>query len=107
MKAWAATGLVLLVAGAVVAVLLVDPNLWRSEGSSATHVTVHVAPGDHARATKRAPKHRARNPLPTSPFALRPAPAHTPVDVRFAPSKEPRAGILFDIHTGRILWQHD
>jgi serine-type D-Ala-D-Ala carboxypeptidase (penicillin-binding protein 5/6) len=107
MKAWAATGLVLLVAGVVVAMLLADPNLWHSEGSSATRVTVRVAPGDHARAAGRSSKHPVRAPRPESPYALRPAPGHMPVDVRFAPSREPRAGILFNVHTGRILWQHD
>jgi D-alanyl-D-alanine carboxypeptidase len=103
MKAWVATGLVLLVAGAVVAGLLVDPNLWRSEGSAATPATVRVDPREHAQAAE----HRAPDPRPKSPYALRPAPRHMPVNVRFAPSKEPRAGILFNVHTGRVLWEHD
>jgi D-alanyl-D-alanine carboxypeptidase len=29
------------------------------------------------------------------------------VDVRFAPGNEPLAGILFDVDSGRVLWQHD
>ena len=103
MKAWVATGLVLLVAGAVTAMLLVDPHLWRSEGSSATHATVRVAPREQAQAATD----EARDAPPTSPYALRSAPSHMPVKVRFAPSNEPRAGILFNVHTGRILWQHD
>jgi serine-type D-Ala-D-Ala carboxypeptidase (penicillin-binding protein 5/6) len=103
MKAWVATGAVLLLAGAVVAVLLVDPNLWRSEGSSATHATVRVAP----RERRQAAKQQARRARPKSPYALRPAPRHLPVSVRFAASKEPRAGILFNVHTGRVLWEHD
>ena len=103
MKAWVATGLVLLVAGAVVAGLLVDPNLWRSEGSAATPATVRVDPREHAQAAE----HRAPDPRPKSHYALRPAPRHMPVNVRFAPSKEPRAGILFNVHTGRVLWEHD
>jgi serine-type D-Ala-D-Ala carboxypeptidase (penicillin-binding protein 5/6) len=103
MKAWVTTGTVLLVAGAVVAVLLVDPHLWRSEGSSATQPTVRVAPGERAQAAG----HRARGARPESPYALRAAPRRPPVDVRFAPSREPRAGILFNVGTGRVLWEHD
>ena len=53
MKAWVVTGTVLLVAGAVVAILLVDPHLWRSEGSSATQPTVRIAPSERARAAER------------------------------------------------------
>src|SRR5689334_17103371 len=103
MKAWGATGLVLLVAGAVVAVLLVDPDLWHSDGSSATPVSVRVTPRQHARMVK----HQARKQQPESPYALRSAPRHMPVDIKFAPSNEPRAGLLFNVHTGRILWEHD
>jgi D-alanyl-D-alanine carboxypeptidase len=103
MKAWVATGLVLLVAGAVVAVLLIDPNLWQSQGSSATRTTVRVSPHKHAQAVK----HHARHARPQSPFALRRAPQHMPVNLEFAPSNQPRAGILFNVHTGRILWEHD
>jgi serine-type D-Ala-D-Ala carboxypeptidase (penicillin-binding protein 5/6) len=103
MKAWVATGAVLLLAGAVVAVLLVDPKLWRSEGSSATHATVRVASREH----RQAAKHQARRARPKSPYALRPAPRHLPVSVQFAASKEPSAGILFNVHTGRVLWEHD
>jgi D-alanyl-D-alanine carboxypeptidase (penicillin-binding protein 5/6) len=103
MKVWVATGLVLLLAGAMVAVLLVDPNLWRSEGSSATHDTIRVArsQGTHAA------RHRGGHARTASRYALRPARRHLPVNVRFAPSKEPRAGILFNVHTGRVLWEHD
>jgi serine-type D-Ala-D-Ala carboxypeptidase (penicillin-binding protein 5/6) len=44
-------------------------------------------------------------PKPSSPFVLRPAPERLPVEVEFA--HPPRAGILFDIDSGRVLWQHD
>ena len=30
-----------------------------------------------------------------------------PVHVGSRRPSEPRAGILFDVHTGRVLWQHD
>jgi D-alanyl-D-alanine carboxypeptidase (penicillin-binding protein 5/6) len=103
MKAWVATGLVFLVAGAAVAVLLVDPHLWRSEGSRPLHTTIHVARGRLAQPTR---PHRKDTPR-ESPYALRPAPPNLPVNVRFAPANEPRAGILFNVHTGRVLWEHD
>ena len=103
MKAWLVTGAVLLVAGAAVAVLLVDPDLWRPDASSAMHETVRVTRAEHARTAHR----RTAHARPESPYALRPAPPHLPVNIRFAPSKEPRAGILFNVHTGRVLWEHD
>jgi len=103
MKAWLATGLVLLVAGAVVAVLLTDHSLWRSGGSTSMDATVRVT--HHAQANGGG-QHRA-DARPESPYALRPAPRHLPVNVEFAPSQEPRAGILFNVHTGRVLWEHD
>ena len=59
MKAWVATGLVLLVAGAVVAGLLVDPDLWRSEGERGDAPTVRVNPREHAQAAEHP---RARPP---------------------------------------------
>jgi D-alanyl-D-alanine carboxypeptidase (penicillin-binding protein 5/6) len=102
MKAWVATGAALLVAGAVVAALLVDPHLWRSERSSATHTRVRVVPREHPQVAKQASSAR-----PKSPYALRTAPRHMPVNVRFAASNQPRAGILFNVHTGRVLWEHD
>ena len=38
---------------------------------------------------------------------LEPAGRRLPVNVEFAPANEPRAGVLFDVHSGRVLWQHD
>ncbi len=38
-----------------------------------------------------------------SPFSLRPSPVREPVEVKFA--AKPRAGILFDVDSGEILWQ--
>ena len=46
-----------------------------------------------------ATQHREREP---SPFALRPAP-EPPVEVEF--NSAPRAGILFDLDTGEVLWE--
>jgi D-alanyl-D-alanine carboxypeptidase len=40
---------------------------------------------------------------PTSRFVVAPAPAATPVRTRLRPP--PRAGLLFDLRTGRVLWQ--
>src|SRR5438046_10103587 len=103
MKLWLATAAVLLVAGAAVAVLLVDPGVWRSDAHRPMRTTIHVVnqdPQGHA-------QQRQRHARPTPRFALQRAPHDLPVHVEFAPANEPRAGILFDVHTGRVLWQHD
>jgi D-alanyl-D-alanine carboxypeptidase (penicillin-binding protein 5/6) len=103
MKVWMATGAVVLVAGAAVAVLLVDPHLWRSDAQRPMRTTIHVVQRDPRGHAQRHP----RRSHPGSPFAVRHAPRDLPVNVEFAPANEPRAGILFDVHTGRVLWQHD
>ncbi|MFL5891435.1 MAG: D-alanyl-D-alanine carboxypeptidase family protein [Solirubrobacterales bacterium] len=107
MKVWVATGAVLLVACAAVVLLLVDPNLWTSPADRGDHSTDRVvdrrAPQD---ALRRQRRHHAAT-LPDSPYALAPAGRHPPVDVDFAPGNEPRAGVLFDVDTGRVLWRHD
>lgn len=95
MKVWVATGAILLAAGAALALLLVDPHLWRSEPAGHTF-SIHVP----------RPVPQAQ-PKPRSPYVLPRAPRHLPVDVRFAPGMEPTAGVLFDVDTGRILWQRD
>jgi D-alanyl-D-alanine carboxypeptidase (penicillin-binding protein 5/6) len=100
MKLWLATGAVLLVAGAAVALLLVDPHLWRSDAARQPRSTIHVVRRDP-------PGHAHRHSGPASPFVLQRAGRHLPVHVEFAPANEPRAGILFDVDTGRVLWQHD
>src|SRR5215208_6616015 len=100
MKVWIATAAILLVAGAAVAVLLVDPDVWRSDARGPTSTTIHVVrqdPHDPAH-------HHSR---PKSRFALQRAGRNLPVRVDFAPANEPRAGILFDVDTGRVLWQHN
>src|SRR3954451_21367805 len=105
MKVWLATAAVLLLAGAAVAALLVDPHLWNSGAHRTTHPMVRVVPRDPAQGGHSGhDEGRAGKP---SPFALKRAPRRLPVNVRFAPANEPRAGILFDVHTGRVLWEHD
>lgn len=42
---------------------------------------------------------------PPSPFALKPVTGELPVRVEF--EDEPAAGILFDVDTGEVLWEHD
>lgn len=96
MKVWVATGAILLVAGAALAVLLVDPHLWRSDPADPTFSSIRVV--------RQAPEAR---PKPRSPYVLPKAPRDLPVEVQFAPGREPRAGVLFDVDSGRILWQLD
>jgi D-alanyl-D-alanine carboxypeptidase (penicillin-binding protein 5/6) len=109
MKLWMATGTVLMVAGAAVVLLLVDPHLWRSAADHGHH-------GFTVQRVDRGPphkqrKHERRSGHPRSrrdsPYALKPAGRQPPVNVRFAPGNEPRAGLLFDVDTGRVLWRHD
>ena len=40
-----------------------------------------------------------------SPYVLRPVAGELPVEVDF--ENEPAAGILFDVDTGEVLWEHD
>ena len=61
-------------------------------------------------ATAAEPPGPARIPSSTnagrvSPYTLRPAIGELPVEVAF--EKEPAAGILFDVDTGEVLWEHD
>jgi D-alanyl-D-alanine carboxypeptidase (penicillin-binding protein 5/6) len=100
MKVWVVTGAILLLAGAAVALLMVDPELWRSDAHRPTSTTIRVAHPD--------PRgHAPHNPGPASPFVLQTPAVHLPVRVEFAPANRPRAGILFDVDTGRVLWQQD
>jgi D-alanyl-D-alanine carboxypeptidase len=104
MKVWVATGAVLLVAGAAVAILMVDPNLWHS----AAHHQHHHRSSTHRMADRPShdKQHHARR-RSSSRFALKPAGRGLPVNVEFAPGKDPRAGVLFDVDSGRVLWQHN
>jgi D-alanyl-D-alanine carboxypeptidase (penicillin-binding protein 5/6) len=111
MKVWAAAGTVLLVAGAAMVVLLVDPNLWtptadHGHRGSTTQVVERTPRHQQQRKKRHSQKRHARTSR-GSQFVLQPARGHLPVNVEFAPGKEPRAGVLFDVHTGRVLWHHD
>jgi len=106
MKVWVATGVVLLIAGAAVALLLVDPQLWSSAGHHGrdrfpTRLLERDPPRPHERGRETDQRR------PESPFALKPAGRRLTVNVGFAPGNEPRAGVLFDVDTGRVLWRHD
>ena len=62
--------------------------------------------GAHRRHRALPPRPRTRPPSPRaarSPFALRPAADPPPVQVEF--NRAPRAGILFDVDTGEVLWE--
>jgi D-alanyl-D-alanine carboxypeptidase len=73
------------------ALTLIDPELLGS--NSETPAPVHrPAPS---------PKERRHDRRP--PFAVRTAKRPLPVDVEFA--DPPRAGILFDVESGRVLWR--
>jgi len=96
MKLWLVTGLSVLVAGGAVALVVVDPAPWGSGKPSLAQrhpASTHPTPSRSSRPQGR----------PASPFALRPAPSRLPVHVEFAHA--PLAGVLFDVHTGRVLWQ--
>jgi D-alanyl-D-alanine carboxypeptidase len=105
MKIWLATAAVLLLAVAAVVALLVDSHLWRSDASPKMQPTVRVVQRHPARDDDQ--RHQKGHAGKPSPFALNHTPRHLPVNVRFAPANEPRAGILFDVHTGHVLWEHD
>ena len=105
MKVWVAVTAVILAGGGVVTTLLVDHHLWRSDSRAARPSVGRVA--RPARATADRGGTHARRERTSSRFALKAAPRHLPVHVKFAAGKAPQAGILFDVHTGRILWRHD
>jgi D-alanyl-D-alanine carboxypeptidase (penicillin-binding protein 5/6) len=96
MRLWLATGLSVLIAAGAVALVVVDPAPWgkgKPEATRGRGGQVESAPPGAAPAARR------------SPFALRAAPRRLPVHVAFA--HPPRAGILFDVNSGRVLWQRD
>ncbi len=76
--------------------VLADPQLLGSNGG---RPPPRASGGAHSR-----PDH-GRRPRAPSPYALEPAPGRLAVRVAFA--HPPRAGILFDVRTGRVLWKHD
>ena len=100
MRIWLATGLTLLVGLFALAALLVDPGVWPSSNVAHDRSSATLASAPSGSGSAR----RHRRPR-RSPYELRPARAHLPVHVGFA--HKPRAGILFDIRSGRVLWEHD
>jgi len=83
--------------------VLVDPGLLGSSSRTASPPAAEAAPHPAGRAgaasgSRRPPKNESR-------FTLPPPVRPLPVKVEFA--HRPRAGILFDVHSGRVLWQHD
>jgi len=93
MRLWLGTGLSVLLGIGGVALLVVDPSPW---GEGAAPQRVHEGGGRAAPAGNHPYTHRSR-------FSLPPAPRRLPVHVEFA--QPPRAGILFDVQSGRVLWQ--
>jgi D-alanyl-D-alanine carboxypeptidase (penicillin-binding protein 5/6) len=73
--------------------VLIDPPLLGSDRHSASS-SPSPTPG----------KDRGR-PVRRSPFAVQAAPRHLPVRVHFR--HPPRAGIVFDVDTGQVLWKHN
>jgi D-alanyl-D-alanine carboxypeptidase (penicillin-binding protein 5/6) len=64
--------------------------------------------GSGHRSVSEAADRRSSGPShsePASPFVLHPTPERLPVEVEFA--RPPRAGILFDVESGSVLWQHN
>jgi D-alanyl-D-alanine carboxypeptidase len=97
-RVWLPVGAIIVVAVGAVVALLADSHLWRPShpvGAVAVHRIVFPHPP---------PKHPHRlKPRPRSRFTLQHAPRHLPVHVAFA--RPPKAGILFDVDSGRVLWQ--
>jgi serine-type D-Ala-D-Ala carboxypeptidase (penicillin-binding protein 5/6) len=93
MKAWLAIGAIVAVAIGAVAALLLDPHLWQRNQVAHAHRAQHVVV-----VPRREPR-----PKRPAPFALRRPPRRLPVRVAFA--RPPEAGILFDVDTGRVLWE--
>jgi D-alanyl-D-alanine carboxypeptidase len=97
-KLWLAVGAVVALAAGTATALLVDARMWESGGAPESGRT-------HARIVFSRPTPPPVIRRPRSKFALRRAPAHLPVHVAFA--RPPKAGILFEVHTGRVLWQRN
>ena len=95
-RAYVAAAVVLAASWGFSLLVLVDPGLLGSDGQAGS-------PAPPARAAVHTSK--PQRPEPVSRFTLQSAPARLPVKVAFAHA--PRAGILFDVHSGQVLWQHD
>ncbi|MQA75746.1 MAG: hypothetical protein GEU88_15625 [Solirubrobacterales bacterium] len=111
-KGWLLVALLALAVGAAAGIALrSDETVLGSSEPGAERAASHDAASApvaarHVAATG-AREHRARTRRPPrrSPFTLRPARDRLPAHVEFAPDREPRAGILFDVDTGAVLWE--
>lgn len=82
----------------VVGVLLIDPHPWPSSGAvPASGLGLVTAKAQALAPPPVSPPH--------APFALSPAGPKPPVHVVF--KRPPRAGILFDVDSGKVLWRRD
>src|SRR3954469_8987949 len=99
-RALAAAAVVLTASWGFSLLVLLDPGLLGSGDQTASPPTADAAapPAVHAAGSRQPPEHESRFTLPAPVGRL-------PVSVEFA--HRPRAGILFDVQSGRVLWQHD
>ncbi len=103
-RALVAAAIVLAASWGFSLLVLVDPDLLGSGGRTASPAAARAAsppaePATLGSGSERRPvAHESRFTLPAPVGPL-------PVKVEFA--HRPRAGILFDVHSGRVLWQHD
>jgi serine-type D-Ala-D-Ala carboxypeptidase (penicillin-binding protein 5/6) len=99
---------VLLAGGAVGLALRSQKTVLGSHAPGVAHIASRAAASapDRAGAPHSAKAKDARRRdrgRRQSPFTLRPMPAKPPVHVEFA--SDPRAGILFDVDSGKVLWE--
>jgi D-alanyl-D-alanine carboxypeptidase (penicillin-binding protein 5/6) len=93
-------------AGVVVAALIVAAGA----ASGLLDETLTGRPGGHAQRAGPAqaqafPPSSTNASRRASPYVLRPMSGEPPVEVEF--EDEPAAGILFDVKSGEVLWEHD
>ena len=109
-KWWLLAALVAVVAGAGAGAALRsedtvlgsrEAGVDRAGNAGQASAAREAGPAGSAEARER--RRRASRQRRRSRFTLRPAPADPPVRVEFA--RKPRAGILFDVDTGEVLWE--
>jgi serine-type D-Ala-D-Ala carboxypeptidase (penicillin-binding protein 5/6) len=89
---------------AAAAIALATGTLRHGADGRAPHAAAHRARA-HEALTPRASSSRTGLPLGPPPLALTPAPAAQQVQAPF--HHPPRAGLLFDLRSGRVLWARD
>jgi D-alanyl-D-alanine carboxypeptidase len=94
-RAFVAAALVLVASWVLSFLVLADPGLLGPEDPGSLH---------HREQPSASPPKR-HLPARRSPFTLKAAPQRLPVEVGFA--RPPRAGVLFDVDTGQVLWQRE